>query len=534
MKYNKKSVEPVLYFIFWLVVGFVICLVGISNVFALENPNASSVQLYDNYGSSLTPITTNIDPGNGVNYTYYGNVGLTANSTGAAVGFQTNDLLVKDHMYSLTIYASADVGLSALSTKNNIGLGTTLSNAVSSYINTNNVEISYSSTSNDYYYYIIKAKITAGYLVVPFNRTSSCSSCFVSFSGYELTDLGNSSDLSQTEVNNIINNQTNVIQNNMAEVEESILANQEKMESSINSNIDDMEQSIVDSNKETQEVIKDQFNTCRDSYNLIDFEFTFTYDDSSPGQIQWNFKRSEFIPVNFGDYYSISMYYNNVLRIGIEYGYVYVYEFDKDYNLINSSNCFISTFDEYYITGQINNEDVKYIRVFYGADNYKVNDFVKVQLQKGKIVTDYEPYGEKICTNKIDDTNNKLDDIQGTITDTSSPDLGALNNTAGWLPTGPVDSILNLPLNMLQSLNIALSKSCTSLNLTIPFVDTAFQIPCISTLYQQIDGFSSLWTWIGSIVSLLMLYTYLLKLYKWVDDTLTFRENNHIDNWGGL
>lgn len=423
MKYNKKSVEPVLYFIFWLVVGFVICLVGISNVFALENPNASSVQLYDNYGSSLSAITTNIDPGNGTNYTYYGSVGLTANSTGAAVGFQSNNLLVKDHMYSLTIYASAGVGSSALSTKNNIGLGSTLSNAVSSYVNSSNVEISYSSTSNDYYYYIIKANITGGYLVVPFNRTSSCSTCTVMFGGYELTDLGDSSDLSQTEVNNIINNQTNVIQNNMAEVEESILANQEKMESSINSNIDDMEQSIVDSNKETQEVIKDQFNSCRDSYNLTSLNnFYIKVADYYfiDKKLLDNFEKNTTYTISFDVDTSIVPF-----RFSVGYG-----NGSYQYDLIFKTDLYNGHISLTFTTPDSLDYQDLFIRVprYYSPVSYTAS-VSNIMLVKGSVEKDYEPYGKQICTNKIDDTNSKLDDVN----ETSKGIWGTVKNILSYI-----------------------------------------------------------------------------------------------------
>lgn len=148
---------------------------------------------------------------------------------------------------------------------------------------------------------------------------------------------------------------------------------------------------------------------------------------------------------------------------------------------------------------------------------------------------------QKEITDKIIESNEtskgilgKIKDLFNWFTDDDDVDTSGLSNTVGWLPAGPVDSILNLPLNMLSELNTALSKSCTPLDLTIPFVDKSFQLPCISTLYNQISGFNTLWTWLGTIVSVLMLYTYLLRLYKWVDDTLTFRENNEIDNWGGL
>lgn len=134
----------------------------------------------------------------------------------------------------------------------------------------------------------------------------------------------------------------------------------------------------------------------------------------------------------------------------------------------------------------------------------------------------------------INETNNKLDDINSSINDSSSPNLDGLNNSAGWLPPGAIDGILNLPLTFLNSLTTNLSKTCNPVDLPLPFVDKTLTLPCVNSLYSQIDG---LQVWINSIsviASAFILFRYLMNLYKWVDDTLTFRENNFIDNWSGV
>lgn len=134
----------------------------------------------------------------------------------------------------------------------------------------------------------------------------------------------------------------------------------------------------------------------------------------------------------------------------------------------------------------------------------------------------------------INETNNKLNDINSSINDSSSPDLDGLKNTAGWLPEGPIDSILNLPLTLLNSLTTNLSKSCTPVELPLPYIDKNLTLPCLSTIYSQIDGLSVWIHSIGVIASAFILFQYLMNLYKWVDDTLSFRENNFIDNWTGV
>lgn len=131
------------------------------------------------------------------------------------------------------------------------------------------------------------------------------------------------------------------------------------------------------------------------------------------------------------------------------------------------------------------------------------------------------------------DTNKKIDDVKGTITSEDNPNLDGLKNSAGWLPDGPLDSILNLPLSLLQNLSTNLSKSCQPVSLPLPYVDKTVDLPCISTIYSQIEGLNVWINTIGIIASAFILFFYLVRLEKWVDDTLTLRENTQMD-WGGI
>lgn len=161
--------------------------------------------------------------------------------------------------------------------------------------------------------------------------------------------------------------------------------------------------------------------------------------------------------------------------------------------------------------------------------NYSYLRHLKSTIDIGPIINNQTQNTQDIINNNNQNTDKIIDKLSESNVDTSG-----LNNSVGWLPTGPVDSILNLPLNMLNGLNNSLSKSCAPLNVNLPYVNKNVQIPCLNTIYDQIDGLNTFYTWIGGIFSVLILYKYLLSLYKWVDDTLTFRENNHIDNWGGV
>ena len=141
--------------------------------------------------------------------------------------------------------------------------------------------------------------------------------------------------------------------------------------------------------------------------------------------------------------------------------------------------------------------------------------------------------GEIVHVNdKLEETNEKLDNIYNTITDTSL-DTSGLQNSAGWLPAGPVDSILNLPLSLYENLLNILQdgQSCPVLQINLPYVDETLSIPCLSDIFSQIDGLNVFWTWVGTISGAFLLFNYLINLYKWVDATLTLREQNHFGGY---
>lgn len=184
------------------------------------------------------------------------------------------------------------------------------------------------------------------------------------------------------------------------------------------------------------------------------------------------------------------------------------------------------------------NEQVQYIFVRIPAGKTYSNTILKIQLEKGSSATTYEPYEEKeVCqgglTGGIHDVNDSINNMKDSITSEDSPELGSLSDSAGWLPAGPVDSIINLPLTFFNSLTNALSTTCKPVTVPLPYANKTIELPCMNSIYAKIDGLTVWINSIGVVASAFILYKYLLALYKWVDDTLTFRENTWSD-WGGV
>lgn len=184
----------------------------------------------------------------------------------------------------------------------------------------------------------------------------------------------------------------------------------------------------------------------------------------------------------------------------------------------------------------------KWVLYQYGVVNWSlfsvffVNEPISIDYSSDAIIT---------TNNQIINQNNTIinnqgaikdgiDNINSSLTDESAPNLDALDNTAGWLPAGPLDSVLNLPLSLLNNLTTNMNKTCKPVSLPLPFLDKNLELPCLNSIYSQIEGLS---VWINSISVIavaFILFHYLMGLYKWVDDTLSFRENNWIDNWTGV
>ena len=126
----------------------------------------------------------------------------------------------------------------------------------------------------------------------------------------------------------------------------------------------------------------------------------------------------------------------------------------------------------------------------------------------------------------VKDLSANIDDVNKSINDTSVPSFDQ-NKFLGYLPENALSAILNLPLNVLNSIQSNLTSStCNDLVLPLPYLDNeSIKLECVSKLYQKM-GFTNLINWLGTLLGAFMLYNYLINLYKWVDGVLTFRENN--------
>ncbi len=132
------------------------------------------------------------------------------------------------------------------------------------------------------------------------------------------------------------------------------------------------------------------------------------------------------------------------------------------------------------------------------------------------------------------DSNSTIDTIDSIIKKTfedTGLDLSGLLNMPDLIDRGPIDSILTLPLNVLQTLTNTLSGSvCTPLTIKLPFVNKNMSIPCINTIYEEIKA-TTFFERVGSIASTIILINYFIFLYGWFEKVIRMEPMN-IECWG--
>lgn len=514
MTYNKKSISPVISFIIWLVVFAIICIIGITNVFAASyDATTYTAQLYDNYGPSLHSVTTEFS-----NMSWRGTIPqMQANTSGAAWGVSSPIPLLKGHTYSMTIRIDGTYGGNiVLSTYNRVGLGTSLANAKSSYENNTNSTLEYSNvvSASSSIQFAFTSSINANYIVFPF--ATNYTGDFQSFYLYNLIieDLGSSSDVSQTTINNSLNNQTIEINTSITNSENNIKG------------------SIKESENNIKDGIKQGFESCRDSYNLFNpnsvLQGHLIDDRNGNANANGGSIASDYIEIKPN-----TNYYITRIPSG-NWGAWY----DENKNYISGILGYQS---------QLSPANAKYMRLTISYSQNNLDYANSFMVSEGSSSKDFEEYGKQVCTNRIDDTNKKLDeqnetskgifgkikDLFNWLTNKDDADVSSAGNVAGWLPAGPVDSLITLPLTFLTNVNTSLSKTCAPLDVNLPYVNKNIQIPCLNTIFNQITGLNSFWTWVGTISSVVILFKYLVALYDYFD-RLTTLQANFISDWGGI
>lgn len=478
--------SPMYKFLCWFSFFIFICFIGIFKVCALTNNN--SIRFYDNNGTSLTYKTTSYDDTIKESSAVFT---TTANSYGGAVLITLNTPLIQNHIYSLFINVGAMNmgGQTQVSSKNCIGVGSNYNNAINSYINcsitpkfTQKSGVTYDTQRGLYFTFISNAN--APFIVVPYTSTDTCYDCLQYSYGFDISDGGDTTGLTDTQVNTIINNQTTMIQNQIS-----------NMQSNISQTIDTT------------------FNDCHQSYNLFDKSTVSNGYQTTASITTTGFN------VN-GSWY---VQYPFTLSSG-----TYTINYDLKVNSGSTTSQtgkirFLytdNTYSSYYSVPYTFNTDKAISQILFysdsGTSSVNVN-FNNVTIGVGTSSVSYEPYGEEICINKIDQTTNAVNNLNDTINDdnvdSATSDAGDFI-TSFETDTFGLTSIITAPLNLIQSLT---SSTCTPLELPLPYLDNKkLTLPCMSSIYQQ--HFGSFFTIYQTITYGIIAYWVCVRIFNQVKD----------------
>ena len=481
MTYNKKSTGPVFNFILWLLLFMVICIVGISNVFGLETKTIYSNQTLDNSNQFNYGFVN----AGGVDSITTGSVGSRISGKTKYINFYLSQNVALNYTYTIRINFLADdlQPYFSLNHVKEISVCNSSSCSNSSIISIKKQNNNGFSTWVELTFNPTQLGNVIGVTLGDNSGTYITGETFFGISSVQIE----SKNANQDVIDNATNNTNNIINNN-------------------NSNTE----SIINSNKETQQVIKDQFNTCHDSYNLY-------------GNINWQLQTYAYFQLpTLNEDYTLSLKLKDGKQIPDG---LYVMFSEKGiYDATQKLAIIIENGNQLYdfIINTKNNIKLNYISVFPSSYKDTLQDYFYIMLVKGNTSKPYEPYGEQICTNKLDETNNQLGNLNDSLNNSDSS--GATSEASEFFSGFTTDtfgltSIITAPLNLIGSIT---SSTCTPLGLPLPYVNKTLELPCMSSIYSQYFG--SFFTLYQTITFGIIAYWVCVRIFNLVKD---FKNPDH-------
>lgn len=159
------------------------------------------------------------------------------------------------------------------------------------------------------------------------------------------------------------------------------------------------------------------------------------------------------------------------------------------------------------------------------------HDDAIAQQNQAKQIAEEQKKRDDASLKEQQEINSNLKDTQDYLTDDSDPnsDISSLGNVQGLLPSGPLDSLLNIPFEFLSILTTSFSGTCKPLSGKWVF-DTTLTIPCFTDIiYDKVPD--ALMIFIDLVPTSFILILYFKHLYKKVERA-TSLESNSDDEWG--
>ena len=414
---------------------------------------------YDNSGSSLSNVGATWNES--LQSYISGNIYTVAGSYGGAIAFNSPIPLIENHTYTLSIFFPERNNI-ALSSKPNLAIGTSFDNVTYRYTqSTYGATTQYKNVVNaTTLQYVFVANSNNDYILIPWTTTSSVTQDY-NITQVIIEDLG-SSGVSQSDIDNSLNNQTNIINNSIS--------------SSTNT--------ILESNEEIQNSLSDCTGNKSNLFVGTTWSNHYVAEDGSLGEATTN-TLSDYVLVYNTQHVTITTN-TNFYNIG--------------YALYDSNKSLISRRDNFQSDKVVVNvpSNAFYIRVWFNLDNSS-NTLSSINNYGVSLFTYY-------CSSKLDDTNQAINDVNDTLKDDDTK--GAQDSAGGFFNDFTTDThgltgIITAPLSLIKSIT---SSSCSPLVIPLPYVDKDLTLPCMGTIYSN---------YFGSFLSIYQLITFGIVAY-WV------------------
>lgn len=499
-----KQKKILINFILWFIGLFLVCCVGISNVFALEySTTYADIQYYyDNFGSSATLINSTWN--SSLNAYVSSNLGTTANSYGGLVVFNSPIPIIANHTYTVSFSFIERYNI-ALSSKPNLAIGNTYDGTKYNYVNNQNyaTTLVHKVVNNAILQYSFTATGGASYIAIPWTTTSNTTQTYV-FNSIIIEDLGSEGVSAQT-IQDKLDAQAYNINQTIEYMQEQIILNQ-------NSN----NQAVISS-------IDENLNSCRASNNLI----PFTDQDFTLNGVRFVVRDGSlfFDGTSIGETSSTNVNYKNKFRFNLSAG-TYTISHKTGLiavrlnNYLNDSNIVVLGSNTLSTTFTLNEDSNVYLGFYMYRNSFSnINSEIMISKNGGA----YESYGQK-CSNKIDDATNAIngttnainglnDNINNDNTDGATSEASDFFSDFSTNTFG-LTSIITAPLNLIQSLT---SKTCTPLHLPLPYLNNKYlDLPCMSTLYSEYFG--NFYTLYQTITYGIIAYWVCVRIFNLVKD----------------
>lgn len=242
-----------------------------------------------------------------------------------------------------------------------------------------------------------------------------------------------------------------------------IINNQNNNTQDIINNQNDNTNNIIENNnnntEEIKDTIKDELNNCHDSYNLWSFNSEYT---NPTGVDIWTLPDTEFsLPAGTYTFSADITKTNSGSNPFILFNYKYGSLSD---NIVQIFNSHTFTFTD----------DVVRVALYLPSNTSIKN----IMLNEGSTAKAYEPYGQEICSSKLDDTTNAINNLNDTMKDETTPnidiDLDLSNDN-------PISSLLTMPLTLLNAVFDMTDDTCQPYVLPFDFFggNNTLSLPCI-------------------------------------------------------